>query len=57
MTEMQSAIGLAELDRMDNWNMPSPAAQCPDLMDALEGVAASQVSCRSIRPSGKTAGT
>ena len=23
MTEMQSAIGLAELDRMDNWNMPN----------------------------------
>lgn len=23
MTEMQSAIGLAELDRMDNWNMPA----------------------------------
>ena len=22
MTEMQSAIGLAELDRMDTWNMP-----------------------------------
>jgi len=23
MTEMQSAIGLAELERMDNWNMPN----------------------------------
>ena len=27
MTEMQSAIGLAELDRMDNWNMPAPPPQ------------------------------
>ena len=23
LTEMQSAIGLAELDRMENWNMPN----------------------------------
>ena len=30
MTEMQSAIGLAELDRMDNWNMPAPPPQRPD---------------------------
>ncbi len=29
MTEMQSAIGLAELDRMDTWNMPAPAPQRP----------------------------
>ena len=29
MTEMQSAIGLAELERMDNWNMPAPAPQRP----------------------------
>ena len=27
MTEMQSAIGLAELARMDEWNMPRPAPQ------------------------------
>ena len=29
MTEMQSAIGLAELERMDTWNMPAPAPQRP----------------------------
>ena len=28
MTEMQSAIGLAELERMDTWNMP-PAGATP----------------------------
>ena len=29
MTEMQSAIGLAELERMDTWNMPAPPPQRP----------------------------
>ena len=35
MTEMQSAIGLAELDRMDNWNMPDRRRNAHILMDAL----------------------
>jgi len=37
MTEMQSAIGLAELERMDNWNMPSRRRNARILMDALLG--------------------
>jgi len=35
MTEMQSAIGLAELDRMDTWNMPARKRNAGILMDAL----------------------
>ena len=35
MTEMQSAIGLAELDRMDGWNMPARKRNAHILMDAL----------------------
>jgi dTDP-4-amino-4,6-dideoxygalactose transaminase len=35
MTEMQSAIGLAELDRMDTWNMPARRRNARILMDAL----------------------
>ncbi len=35
MTEMQSAIGLAELDRMDNWNMPTRRRNAGILIDAL----------------------
>ncbi len=35
MTEMQSAIGLAELDRMDNWNMPTRRRNAHIVMDAL----------------------
>jgi len=35
MTEMQSAIGLAELDRMDNWNMPARRRNAHIVMDAL----------------------
>lgn len=35
MTEMQSAIGLAELDRMDTWNMPRRRANGRILLDAL----------------------
>ena len=35
MTEMQSAIGLAELDRMDDWNMPARKRNAHILMDAL----------------------
>ena len=38
MTEMQSAIGLAELDRMDNWNMPRRRRNARILMDALGGL-------------------
>jgi len=35
MTEMQSAIGLAELERMDNWNMPARKRNAHIVMDAL----------------------
>jgi dTDP-4-amino-4,6-dideoxygalactose transaminase len=35
MTEMQSAIGLAELDRMDTWNMPRRKRNAKVLVDAL----------------------
>jgi dTDP-4-amino-4,6-dideoxygalactose transaminase len=35
MTEMQSAIGLAELERMDTWNMPNRRRNAKILIDAL----------------------
>ena len=35
MTEMQSAIGLAELERMDSWNLPTRKRNAQILMDAL----------------------
>ena len=35
MTEMQSAIGLAELDRMDSWNMPNRKRNAKIIMDRL----------------------
>jgi len=35
MTEMQSAIGLAELDRLDTWNMPARRRNAKILIDAL----------------------
>ncbi len=38
MTEMQSAIGLAELNRMDNWNMPARKRNAHILMDMLGGL-------------------
>jgi dTDP-4-amino-4,6-dideoxygalactose transaminase len=37
MTEMQSAIGLAELERMDSWNLPNRRRNARILMDALCG--------------------
>src|SRR6185369_2030848 len=36
MTEMQSAIGLAELERMDSWNMPTRRRNAKILIDALK---------------------
>ncbi len=36
MTEMQSAIGLAELERIDTWNLPRRRSNAHILMDALE---------------------
>jgi dTDP-4-amino-4,6-dideoxygalactose transaminase len=36
MTEMQSAIGLAELQRMESWNMPRRRRNAKILMDALK---------------------
>lgn len=36
MTEMQSAIGLDELDRMDTWNMPNRTRNAHIVMDALK---------------------
>ena len=35
MTEMQSAIGLAELERVDTWNLPMRERNARILMDAL----------------------
>ena len=35
MTEMQSAIGLAELERMDSWNLPCRRRNAHIVMDAL----------------------
>jgi dTDP-4-amino-4,6-dideoxygalactose transaminase len=36
MTEMQSAIGSAELDRIDSWNMPTRRRNAKILIDALK---------------------
>jgi len=36
MTEMQSAIGLAEMDRMDNWNLPTRQRNAHIIMDAIK---------------------
>jgi dTDP-4-amino-4,6-dideoxygalactose transaminase len=36
MTEMQSAIGLAELDRMDDWNMPTRQRNAHLIIDAIQ---------------------
>ncbi len=38
MTEMQSAIGLAELGRMDDWNMPRRRRNAQILIDRLKGM-------------------
>ena len=38
MTEMQSMIGLCELDRIDTWNMPRRRANAQVLLDALRDV-------------------
>ena len=38
MTEMQSAIGLAEMERMDNWNMPRRKRNAGILLEALRDV-------------------
>ena len=38
MTEMQSAIGLAELGRMDNWNMPARRRNAHIIIDAVKGL-------------------
>ena len=35
MTEMQSAIGLAELERIDTWNMPTRRRNAGIIIDAL----------------------
>ena len=36
MTEMQSAIGLAELERMDNWNMPNRERNAKIIINRLK---------------------
>jgi dTDP-4-amino-4,6-dideoxygalactose transaminase len=36
MTEMQSAIGLAELERLDSWNLPTRRRNAHIVMDALK---------------------
>ncbi|MDO8545410.1 MAG: DegT/DnrJ/EryC1/StrS family aminotransferase [Opitutaceae bacterium] len=38
MTEMQSAIGLAELDRIDTWNMPRRRRNAHIIIDALKNL-------------------
>ena len=38
MTEMQSAIGLAELERLESWNMPRRKRNAGILMEALRDV-------------------
>jgi len=38
MTEMQSAIGLAELARMDTWNMPNRRRNAHIILNALKGL-------------------
>ncbi len=38
MTEMQSAIGLAELERMDTWNMPTRRRNSGILIERLKGL-------------------
>ena len=38
MTEMQSAIGLAELERMDHWNMPRRRRNAHIIIDALQAL-------------------
>ena len=38
MTEMQSAIGLAELARMDSWNMPRRRRNAKIIIEALEAL-------------------
>ena len=36
MTEMQSVIGLAELERMDNWNMPTRQRNAHIIIDKIK---------------------
>ncbi len=36
MTEMQSAIGIAELERMDNWNMPNRHRNAHIIIDKIK---------------------
>lgn len=36
LTEMQSAIGLAELDRLDTWNLPRRRRNAQIILDALQ---------------------
>lgn len=36
MTEMQSAIGIAELDRIDDWNMPTRRRNALTIIDAIK---------------------
>jgi dTDP-4-amino-4,6-dideoxygalactose transaminase len=36
MTEMQSAIGIAELERMDNWNMPTRQRNARIIIDSIK---------------------
>ena len=57
MTEMQSAIGLAELARMDTWNMPRRRRNAQNSCRCAEGPAGSAVSFRWIRGAAATAGT
>ena len=46
MTEMQSVIGLAELERIDNWNMPNRKRNAHIIMDKIRDLP--QVLCTPI---------
>jgi len=46
MTEMQSALGLAELERIDTWNLPRRRRNARIIMDAVRDLP--QVKCRPI---------
>jgi dTDP-4-amino-4,6-dideoxygalactose transaminase len=38
MTEMQSAVGLAELERMDSWNLPTRRRNAHIIIDAIKNL-------------------
>ena len=53
MTEMQSAIGLAELDRIDTWNLPARRRNARIIIDSIQGLPAGQVHAHRHAPAAK----